>query len=508
MTYELLTPEQMGKADALTIARGTPGTVLMERAGQAVATRAMAMVQPGARILVLCGPGNNGGDGYVAARLLAEADYPVTVLALGDPSQLTGDAAWAFKTWQGPTGEDGDFSNPTLIIDALFGAGLARPLDGEAANLVERANNAACPILAVDLPSGVDGRTGHAHGYAIKAKQCVTFHRLKLGHALHPGRDFCGQIEVIDIGIDPTATLETGSVGQITGGYLTTALGMHPPGAHKFAKGHALIVGGPPEKAGAGFLAANAALRAGAGLVTLAAPQAVLEGSVGLHLALMRECCDGAADLARLLTNPKLSSCILGPGLPANEATRQMVYAALASPLALVLDAGALSTFAGMGDLLFDRIRGRTAPTVLTPHEGEFTRLFGPQNPALSKLERAQKAARQSDAVLVLKGADSVIAHPNGAPDCTYINGNAPPWLATAGSGDVLAGILTGLLAQPLPSADAQGLTKTVALGVWLHGRAGQVAGPGLIASDLEQALRGVLGNLNRTSFSILTVGG
>lgn len=508
MTYELLTPEQMGKADALTIARGTPGTVLMERAGQAVATRAMAMVREGANILVLCGPGNNGGDGYVAARVLAQSGYTVTVLALGDPTRLTGDAAWAFQTWQGQTNDDADFRNQTLIIDALFGAGLARPLDGEAAKLVARANQAACPILAVDLPSGVDGRTGHVHGSAVEAKHCITFHRLKPGHALYPGRGLCGQIEVADIGIDPTATLETGSVGQITGGYLTNALGVLPVGAHKFAKGHALVVGGAREKAGAGFLAANAALRAGAGLVTLAAPEEVLEGSIGLHLSLMREACDTAADLADLLGNPKLSSCVLGPGLEPDEMTRQKVYAALDSPVALVLDAGALSAFAGMAEELFKRIGSRSAPTVLTPHEGEFARLFGPIDQAPSKLERAREAAMRSGAVLVLKGADSVIAHPNGAPDCTYVNGNAPPWLATAGSGDVLAGILGGLLAMPQVSADAAHLTKTVALGVWLHGRAGQVAGAGLVASDLERGLQGVLTNLNRTPFHLLSVGG
>lgn len=512
MTYEILTPEQMGKADALTIARGTPGRVLMERAGQAVANRAMAMVQPGARILLLCGPGNNGGDGYVAARLLAEADYEVTVLALGDTSRLSGDAAWAFGHWRGPTHQDADFEKHTLIVDALFGAGLTRPLDGKAAELVERANSAPCPILAVDLPSGVDGRSGHAYQYAVDAKYCVTFHRLKPGHALHPGRGLCGHVYVDDIGIDPTATDETGYVALITGGYLSAALGTVPANVHKFDKGHALVVCGPTEKAGAGFLAASAALRVGAGLTTLAAPKAVLDGSIGSHLSLMRAQFDDAADLARLLSNPKLSSCVLGPGLPPNEATRQMVYAALVSHVALVLDAGALSAFAGMSGLLFERISARTAPTFLTPHEGEFTRLFGQTDPALSKVEKAKAAATRSGAVLVLKGADSVIAHPNGQPDCTYINGNAPPWLATAGSGDVLAGIITGLLAGLMAkdenTPDPAHLARTAALSVWLHGRAGQVAGSGLVASDLESGLRGVLNNLNRTPFSILSVGG
>lgn len=512
MTHEILTPAQMGTADALTIARGTPGKVLMERAGQAVATRAMAMVQPGAKTLLLCGPGNNGGDGYVAARLLADESYDVTVLALGDPSRLSGDAAWAFSTWQGPTHREAEFEKLDLIIDALFGAGLARAPDGKAAEFIDRANSATCPILAVDLPSGVDGRDGHAHACAIDADQCVTFHRLKPGHALYPGRGLCGHVTVDDIGIDPAASDETGYVARLTGRYLSAMLGRVSASAHKFDKGHALVVCGPPDKAGAGFLAAGAALRAGAGLTTLAAPKTVMDGSIGQHLSLMRSRCDEATDLAQLLTNSKLSSCVLGPGLPPNEATRQMVYAALDSSVALVLDAGALSAFTGMSEVIFERISARAAPTLLTPHDGEFSRLFGRMDPKFSKIEKAQAAAARCGAVLVLKGADSVIAHPNGQADCTYINGNAPPWLATAGSGDVLAGILAGLLARlassPEPTNDPGDLTRTVALGVWLHGRAGQVAGAGLVASDLEPALRTVLANLNRAPFSILNVGG
>lgn len=507
MTHALMTPDQMGKADALTIARGTPGTVLMERAGQAVENAAMAMVPPKAKILLLCGPGNNGGDGYVAARLLSEGDYSVTVIALGDTNSLSGDAAWAFQKWKGPMHQDADFETYDLIIDALFGAGLTRALDGKASALVERANEAPCPILSVDLPSGVDGRTGHAYGPTMRAARTITFHRLKPGHALYPGRGLCGAIEVADIGLDAAAAHEAGYVAQLTGRYLADRREPISGNTHKFAKGHALVVGGPPEKAGAGFLAASAALRAGAGLTTLAAPKAVVEGSMGLHPSLMRAQCESATDLARLLTNPKLSACVLGPGLPPNEATRQMVYAALTSQAALVLDAGALSAFAGMGEVLFQQISVRAAPTVLTPHEGEFARLFGMLGASLSKIEKAQAAAAKSGAVLVLKGADSVIAHPGGAADCMFINGNAPPWLATAGSGDVLAGLVAGLMATPDRSGDPQRLSETVALGVWLHGQAGQVAGPALVASDLEPALRDVLARIDRTAFAPLHVG-
>lgn len=504
MTYELLTPEQMGICDALTIKLGTVGAVLMERAGQAVAGAAMTMVEAGARILVLCGPGNNGGDGYVAARLLVDAGYTITVVALGDTAKLASDAAWAFDKWQGLTQHDADFDTQDLIIDALFGAGLARALDGRSAKLVDRANACLCPVLAVDLPSGVDGRTAHVLGTAMKADRTITFHRMKPGHALYPGRGLCGRVQVADIGIDPSAVNEAGFSARLTGAYLAASRTEVSANLHKFIKGHALVVGGPPQKAGAGFLAASAALRACAGLVTLAAPEAVIEGSIGLHPALMRTRCEDAADLAAFLTNPKLSSCALGPGLPPNEATRQMVYAALSSQVSLVLDAGALSAFAGMADILFEQIHARSAPTVLTPHEGEFTRLFGPADASLSKVEQAQRAAARSGAVLVLKGADSVIAHPGGQSDCIFVNGNAPPWLATAGSGDVLTGILTGLLAQIGTNEHSHNLTETVALGVWLHGEAGQVAGPALVASDLEPALRHVLAKLEPADFGPL----
>lgn len=506
MTHEVMTPKQMGRADALTIAAGTPGTVLMERAGEAVTKTAESMLgSDGRRVLILCGPGNNGGDGYVAARLLAGKGFDITVVALGDPTQLSGDAAWAFEGWEGQTLSNADFENQDLIIDALFGAGLTRALDGKAAELVSRANEAACPVLAVDLPSGLDGRTGYAQGAVIKAAQTVTFHRLKPGHALYPGRELCGGVHVADIGIDPRAVEEVGYVARLTSADLMEKWSHLPADAHKFAKGHALVIGGPPEKAGAGFLTANAALRAGAGLTTLAAPEQVLEGSIGLYPSLMRARCDTTSDLARLLQNQRLSSCVLGPGLTPDEATRQLVYAALESEVALVLDAGALSAFAGMAKLLFQRIVDRSAPTVLTPHEGEFTRLFGKMDPSLPKIERAQKAASQSGAVLVLKGADTVIAHPNGQADTTFINGNAPPWLATAGSGDVLAGILAGLLARSGSATNPVLLTETVALGVWMHGEAGQVAGPGLIASDLEPALRQVLTENKGAEFNALS---
>lgn len=506
---ELLTPAQMGACDAFTMARGIPGIDLMERAGQAVADVAKTMVPKNSKVLVLAGPGNNGGDGYVAARLLAAMGHKVRVAALGDTANLQGDAKWAFDGWLG------DVSPATaldalalqaqdLIIDALFGAGLTRELDGVAAALVDMVSQAGRPVLAVDLPSGLDGRMGQALGPIISADRTITFHRLKPGHVLYPGRALCGTISVADIGIHHDAISAAGFTAHLTGAYLADHLPDLSADAHKYARGHALVVGGPPEKAGAGFLAAGAALRVGAGLVTLAAPPDTMADSVGQYPALMRAPCADSGDLARLLSDDRLTACALGPGLAPNEATRQMVYAALGSHVSLVLDAGALSAFAGMAGLLFERVAARSAPTVLTPHSGEFKRLSG-QDKVLSKLEMAQDAARRSGAIVVLKGADTVIAHPNGSADCTYVNANAPPWLATAGSGDVLTGTIAGLLTHSdIAHDNAERLTATVAFGVWLHGEAGQQAGPALVASDLEAALQTVLQRLTPSQFSAL----
>lgn len=509
--HALLSPAQMAACDGLTIKAGTPGTVLMERAGAAVARAAQAMTPPTKRVLILCGPGNNGGDGYVAARLLVLAGYTVEVAALGDPQRLGGDARWAFEGWAGPvvdaaTLQVRDYERTDLIVDALFGAGLTRALDGQAARLVHAVNRwsetAGKQVLAVDLPSGLDGQSGKTRGPVVQAHRTITFHRFKPGHALYPGRSFCGALERVTIGLNDDAIEQAGYTAQLTSSDLLTPLihTMQPEG-NKFGRGHALVVGSLPEKAGAGFLAASVALRAGAGLVTFAAPHRTLESSVGAYPALMRAPCETAQDLARLLADRRITACALGPGLAPNEAARQMVYAALSAGQPLLLDAGALSAFAGMGKTLFAAIKKRQAPTVLTPHGGEFARLFGPQDDDLSKIEIAQRAAALSGAIIVLKGADTIIAHPGGSASCTYVNANAPPWLATAGSGDVLAGIIAGLLAGLKDICDAETATKAVALGVWLHGESGRHAGPFLVASDLEPALRHVLADYDSSNF-------
>ena len=495
---ELLTTDEMAAADRLTIAAGTPGIELMENAGAAVAEAALAMLGAEAnRVAVLCGPGNNGGDGFVAARLLRDAGLRVAVALLGAQDKLKGDAAEAARRFAGPIGalEDVNLKTADLVVDALFGAGLARDLDGAAAFAVARMNEWARrsgrPIVAVDVPSGIDGTTGAVRGAAVEAQVTVTFFRRKPGHLLLPGRLHCGRVVCADIGIG------TGVLAAIAPQTFVNAPDLWRacfprPGAtdHKYARGHAVVLSGDAWHTGAARLAARGALRAGAGLVTLLSPHSALQVNAAHLTAIMLAPCDGPAELAHILADRRKNAGIVGPGYGVGEAVRTMVRALLApSPAgatgrAIVLDADALTSFAGVHEELFGLVRGSGGPVVLTPHEGEFARLFAGID-AGSKLARARQAARLCGATLVLKGADTVVAHPDGR---AAIADDLPAWLATAGSGDVLAGIICGLLAQGMPVFEA------AACGVFLHGEAGRK--PGLISEDLPDALPAVLSRM------------
>jgi hydroxyethylthiazole kinase-like uncharacterized protein yjeF len=476
---ELLTPAEMADADRLTIAGGTSGYALMEAAGAAVAEVA-TRIAGGGDILVVAGPGNNGGDGFVAASQLAPAGFSVRLALLGDRAALKGDAALAAHVYGGAVerlGAGTDFS-ADLIVDALFGAGLARPLDGDAARAVEAINASGRPVLAVDLPSGIDGRTGEARGPAVRAKRTVTFFRLKPGHLLLPGRVHCGATEVVQIGIPDTVlasirprTFHNGPT--LWSEYLPPA----DPTLHKYSRGHVVVMSGSVHATGAARLSAAGALRIGAGAVTVASPpDAVLVNASHLTAVMVRPVRD-SRELTALLAERKRTAAVLGPGNGVNAGTRANLEAALSSDAALVLDADALTCFAGEAEKLAAAVRERAAPAVLTPHEGEFARLFSYGGP---KIDRARSAARESGAIVVLKGADTVIGAPDGR---LAINSNAPPALATAGSGDVLAGMIAGLLAQGVPAFEA------AAAGVWMHGAAGAAIGRGLIAEDLPSAL-------------------
>jgi ADP-dependent NAD(P)H-hydrate dehydratase / NAD(P)H-hydrate epimerase len=483
---ELLSNDEMAEADRLAIAGGTPGIDLMENAGRAVAD-AVARRPLGTRVVIVAGPGNNGGDGFIAARLLAERGYPVRIMLLGEAGKLKGDAALAAQRWSRPIEQASPehIAPAGLVVDALFGAGLDRPVEGSARVLIEAMNAAGAPIVAVDLPSGINGSSGAVMGVAVNATESVTFFRKKPGHVLLPGRLHCGHVTVADIGI-PASVLRT--VGPQTFLNRPELWGARFPvpriDGHKYARGHAVVVSGGLSSTGAARLAARGALRAGAGLVTIASPREALAVNAAANLAIMVRQADGAEALTAFLADRRLNAVVLGPGGGVGPMLRELVLAALAGERAVVLDADALTSFSDHSEALFGAIAARArAPTVLTPHEGEFARLFSKVPECIdntTKLTRARGAAALSGATVLLKGPDTVVAGPDGRAS---IADNAPPWLATAGSGDVLAGLVAGLLAQGMPAFEA------ASAAVWLHGEAGTEAGPGLIAEDLPEVL-------------------
>ncbi|WP_309242819.1 NAD(P)H-hydrate dehydratase [Lichenibacterium dinghuense] len=492
---EILTPAEMGHADRLAAASGTPGPVLMDRAGRAVADAAERMLaaRGGRRALVLCGPGNNGGDGFVAAAELRRRGFAVDVAALAPLEHLRGDAAGAAAAWAGPVG-DAAGADPVahdLVVDALFGAGLSRPLDGAAAVLVERVAAARRPVLAVDLPSGLSGESGAALGPAVRATETVTFFRLKPGHLLMPGRERCGPVTLADIGIDP-AVLD--GIGATLFHDLPDLWERHYPrpaaAGHKYTRGHLVVVSGPMPTLGAARLSARGGLRIGAGLVTVASPADALAIHAAQLTAVMLKPFDGPEALAGILADARLNAVVMGPGLGHGADAPALVAAALkprGAPRAAVLDADALTLFAGRADDLAALVRGAGGPVVVTPHDGEFARLFDGAAGVLdapTKVERARAGARRLGAVVVLKGPDTVVAAPDGR---AAIAGEDAPWLATAGSGDVLAGMVGGLLAQAMPAFEA------ACAAVWLHAAVANHHGPGLISEDLPEALPAVL---------------
>ena len=524
MTPDIITVAQMAQADATTIAQGTPGFQLMQSAGRAVAEALMQRWSP-RPTAVLCGPGNNGGDGWVIAQVLRSAGWPVTVLSLVAPDALRGDAALAAQAWleaKQPTPESnadayahahahahaawqpmapGGLDGMALVVDALFGAGLSRPLDGMPRDVLSRAHALGLPIVAVDVPSGVWGDTDVADG-AVPCALTVTFFRIKPAHALMPGRALCGEVVVADIGI-PEAVLGELRV-QAWDNQPAVWRGQWPEvdvAGHKYHRGHALVWSGPL-MTGAARLSALAAARSGAGLTTVCVPQqawavqAAALTSVMVHPVAGEGATQWQSGLESLLNDHRLSAVLIGPGaLGGTQASglKGLVLTMLASGRPVVLDADALTVFADDPTLLFAAIAGHIRPVVMTPHDGEFARLF--RNPAVAtetdKLSRARAAARLSGAVVVLKGADTVVAAPDGR---ATINRHAPPWLATAGAGDVLAGMVLGLLAQGMPAWQA------ASAAVWLHGDAASVFGPGMIADDLPAAIQQALQRLHGRS--------
>jgi hydroxyethylthiazole kinase-like uncharacterized protein yjeF len=485
MPHELLTPGEMYRADALAIAAGVKSMDLMERAGAAVADEVAKRWKSGA-VAVLCGPGNNGGDGFVAARLLKRRRRPVRVFLMGDRNALKSDASVNARRWDGKIEDLSELASclasgnrPAVIVDALFGAGLARDFPAELAGQI---NGAGLPVVAVDVPSGLDGLTGSARGSSVKADVTVTFLRKKPGHVLFPGRELCGEVVLANIGIPETV------LDEIRPKLKENAKPQWPEltaSTHKYRRGSVLVVSGPQFNTGAARLAARAAQRAGAGVVTIAGDEQACAVHAAHVSSIMLCRTVQPSDLHRAIHQKRANAVCIGPASGVGPETMAKVRVILESPVHAVLDADALTSFAQNPLELFELIqqrRGKQA-TVMTPHEGEFKRLFSALNGRPeSRLELARKAAAQSAAIVVLKGADTIVAMPDGQAS---INANAPPSLATAGSGDVLAGLITGLLAQGMMGFEA------ASAGVWLHGNtAAQLPLRGLIAEDLIEKLR------------------
>ncbi len=471
----------MSEAERQAIAAGTPGSTLMENAGRAVAEEIKRRWSPRS-VSVLCGPGNNGGDGFVVANTLAASGWSVRVALLGAREKLLGDAALQASRWAGGVEPvtPAVIEGAALVVDALFGSGLSRPLEPSVAEVLSRVTRGALPMVAVDVPSGVMGDTGEVFG-ASPATCTVTFARKKPGHLLFPGRALCGDTVVADIGIcsagldslpihtwenDPSLWLANLPLVQICG--------------NKYSRGHALVCGGYP-MTGAARMAARAAARMGAGLTTVAVPQDAFAVYAAALTSIMVQAVTQADDFVRLLSDKRYTGFLIGPGAGVNDITRERALAMFATSRPVLLDADAISVFASRRDELARAING---PCVMTPHEGEFARVFAAKG---DKLTRARAAARATGAVLVLKGADTVIAAPDGR---AIINTNAPASLATAGSGDVLSGFILGLLAQGMDAFLA------AAAAVWMHGAAAAEFGPGLLAEDLPDLLPAVLRRL------------
>ncbi|MCV2447007.1 NAD(P)H-hydrate dehydratase [Paracoccus sp. DMF] len=498
---EILTTRQMRAVEDTAIGSGSvSGLALMRRAGAGVVAALLAQwpalaMRPG-QAVILCGPGNNGGDGYVVARLLALRGWRVRLAALAPPA--TPDARAAAAEWGGEALplealETAELGPDVLWLDALFGTGLQRALAPEIAALLRAAARGG-RIVAVDILSGICADSGRMLGDADlpPAALTVSFHRAKLGHVLDRGGMLAGRLRIADIGLGPWQD-RAGPCAGLAG----PLPGLLKRAGHKYDHGHALVLGGGPGHGGAARLSARAALRVGAGLVTLACPpEALAENAARLDAVMLTPLAD-AAGLRALLRDARLSAVALGPGLGLERA-RALVPEALGSGRAAVLDADALTAFADRPEALFAALHPRV---LLTPHGGEFARLFpdlaarlaapAEAGPAFSRLDAARLAAARAGCAVLLKGPDTVVAAPDGtACIAAALGADAAPWLATAGAGDVLTGIVAGLLARGLAPLAAAGA------GAWLHAEAARDFGPGLIAEDLPERLPAVLRRL------------
>ncbi len=488
----LLTADECRAAEKDAITGDITGETLMENAGKALLDLITHKFKP-RPVLIVCGTGNNGGDGFILARMLKEKNWQVTLAILGNAEGIKGDAKKSRDKWNMSGGAPRTFApdllkESQLVVDAIFGTGLDRPIEGDIKKAIDAINASKQPVVSVDIASGINTDTGIVMGTAIKATHTVTFVRAKPGHILLPGKANMGELHVYDIGIAgdkilPTCYLNAPALWKNE--FPTLA-----PDAHKYSRGHSLVIGGGMNTTGASRLAALSALRVGSGLVSVACTQSALPIYAMTLTAVMTQLYSNASQLAALLDDSHITATLVGPGCGVSDTTKEQVLQLLATNKACVIDADGISVFHNDPKELFTAIATRPcvsetgSKTVLTPHEGEFARIF---DFAGSRTQRVKQAAKLSKSVVLLKGNDTVIASPDGR---VAINANAPVWLATAGSGDTLAGIVTGLMGQGMPAFEA------ACAGVWIHGEAAMQFGPGLIAEDLPDLIPHVLKNL------------
>lgn len=486
----LLSCSEMARIDQASLAAGIPGFALMEAAGKHVADTVQSCFPTG-RIAVLCGPGNNGGDGFIAASRLKALGRDVVVGVVSAASKQTGDAAKAATVWDGETHalSPALLEGCEIVVDALFGAGLSRAPEGKIAETL--AAMGSRKVVAVDMPSGISGDHGRAHDTALRqADVTVTFFKPKTGHYLLPGRSRCGRLYVADIGIPQTATEHiTPAVALNSPDLWRHALPTLSPDSHKYSRGTVFVTGGP-EMIGAACLVTRAAQRAGAGLVRIAAP---VQQSPLYKLALESAVVHGVKDTRRyldLLDDKRIGCAVIGPGLGLDTpGAQEKTLAVLRSALPAVLDADALTLLVNDPQPIIEA--GKRGRLLLTPHEGEFARLFPDLAKLTSKCDRALAAAERVGSPVLLKGYDTVIAAPSGH---AVINANAPESLATAGAGDVLCGIAAALIAGKMP------VFAAACAAAYLHAEAANRFGFGLIASDLPDLLPTILGDIHRPS--------
>jgi hydroxyethylthiazole kinase-like uncharacterized protein yjeF len=471
----------MSAADRAAVAAGTPVSVLMERAGAAVA-EAICKRYPTGRVRVLCGPGDNGGDGYVVARLLQAQGWDVRVEALAPPTSEA--AKTAAGRWTGEVhGLQAEADESALIVDALFGAGLSRPLEGAAARLARACERHAERVVAIDVPSGLSADLARPIGEAFAADLTVTFHARKLGHVLEPGRSRCGEVVVADIGLSdvPGSLFENGPALWLRRFPWPSST------AHKHARGRLIVISGEAWSTGAARLAARSGLRIGAGVVTLFSPPDALRVNAAHLEAVMLRPFETDLELEQAAAD--VDAAVIGPAAGVNETTIVNLLALARTGAALVIDADAVTVFRDDPDEMFSVL---DRDDVLTPHPGEFERLFpGLLAAGPNRVAAARRAAERAGAVVLLKGPDTVIAAPDGR---TAVNLNGSRWLATAGAGDVLAGFIGGLIAQGMESFEA------ACAGAWIHAEAAGQFGPGLIAEDLPALAPAVLADLWRSA--------